>query len=170
VPAFACVSQDDIVSLRIVCTMARNKEHNLEELDSYGNTALLKACYLGKFECARTLLEFGANIFAVNYFGQNCLTLATYAGHLGLVQELLCRRSYKDFNRSSLIPALCVAIMENHVPLQRFFQGLDPQAQLNIQTVHGLGVHDLKEMVLQTKRLNRQHQRSPPTFFRYGLR
>jgi len=59
--------------------MARDgRQYNLEEVDSYGNTALLKACYLGRFDCARTLLEFGGNIFAMNYFGQNALTLASY--------------------------------------------------------------------------------------------
>ncbi|KAH8258256.1 hypothetical protein KR038_008758, partial [Drosophila bunnanda] len=135
--ALSCVSQDDVVSLRIVCTMARDKHDNLEQLDSYGNTALLKACFLGRFECARTLLEFGGNIFALNYFGQNALTLATYAGHLPLVQELLRRRSYKDFNLSSLIPAICVATVQKHTALEQFFAQLDPNGVRETQTVHG---------------------------------
>ncbi|KAH8301502.1 hypothetical protein KR059_004830, partial [Drosophila kikkawai] len=136
VSALSCVGQDDVVSLRIVCTLARDK-HDLEQLDSYGNTALLKACYLGRLECARTLLEFGGNIFAINYFGQNALTLATYAGHLPLVQELLRRRSYKDFNLSSLIPALCVATVQKHADLELFFAQLDPGGVKETHTVHG---------------------------------
>ncbi|KAH8389297.1 hypothetical protein KR200_010972, partial [Drosophila serrata] len=135
--ALSCVAQDDVVSLRIVCTMARDKHNSLEQLDCYGNTALLKACYLGRFECARTLLEFGGNIFAINYFGQNALTLATYAGHLSLVQELLRRRSYKDFNLSSLIPAICVATVQKHADLEQFFAQLDPNGVQETQTVHG---------------------------------
>lgn len=137
--ALSCVGQDDLVTLRIVCTMAQNKRNklSLEDVDDYGNTPLLKACYLGRSDCARTLLHFGANIFAVNYFGQNALTLATCAGNLPLVQELLCRRSYKDFNRSSLIPALCVAVMKKHADLEKYFIGLDPVGVHTTQTVHG---------------------------------
>jgi len=118
--------------------MARDgRQYNLEEVDSYGNTALLKACYLGRLDCARTLLEFGGNIFAMNYFGQNALTLASYAGHLPLVKELLRRRSYMDFNLSSMIPALSVAVMQKHSALEAYFTQLDPQGVQETQTVHG---------------------------------
>ncbi|XP_020802913.1 DNA replication inhibitor plutonium [Drosophila serrata] len=165
--ALSCVAQDDVVSLRIVCTMARDKHNSLEQLDCYGNTALLKACYLGRFECARTLLEFGGNIFAVNYFGQNALTLATYAGHLSLVQELLRRRSYKDFNLSSLIPAICVATVQKHADLEQFFVQLDPNGVQETQTVHGLGVKELRGMAVQTDRLEPV---SPPTFICHRFR
>nr|AAO17653.1 PLU [Drosophila saltans] len=147
--ALNCVSQDDVVSLRIICSLSQ--EYNMEEVDQYGNTALLKACYLGRFECARTLLDFGANIYAVNYFGQNALTLATYAGHLQLVLELLRRRSYKDFNLSSLIPAICVAVMRQHFALEQHFQQLDHAGVRDLQTVHGLDVNDLREMVHRAK-------------------
>lgn len=68
--ALTCVGQNDICSLRIVCTMARDKRHELEEVDCYGNTALLKACYMGKLEAAITLLQFGANVKVVNHYGK----------------------------------------------------------------------------------------------------
>ncbi|KAH8254779.1 hypothetical protein KR032_012092 [Drosophila birchii] len=169
--ALSCVAQDDVVSLRIVCTMARDRHDNLEQLDSYGNTALLKACYLGRFECARTILGFGGNIFAINYFGQNALTLATYAGHLPLVQELLRRRSYKDFNLSSLIPAMCVATVQKHADLEQFFARLDPNGVHETQTyiilLAGLGVGELRGMTVRAERLNPE---SPPTFIRHRLR
>ncbi|XP_070068563.1 DNA replication inhibitor plutonium [Drosophila takahashii] len=169
--ALGCVGQDDIVSLRIVCTMARDgRQYNLEEVDSYGNTALLKACYLGRFECARTLLEFGGNIFAINYFGQNALTLASYAGHLPLVKELLRWRTYKDFNLSSMIPALCVATMQKHSALEAFFTQLDPMGVQEIHTVHGLGVEELRKMMRQAKRLNKKQMSSPRTFITNSLR
>ncbi|EDX07886.1 DNA replication inhibitor plutonium [Drosophila simulans] len=169
--ALSCVGQDDVVSLRIVCTMARDgRQHNLEDVDMYGNTALLKACYLGRFECARTLLEFGANIFAMNYFGQNALTLATYAGHLTLVKELLRRRSYKDFNLSSMIPALCVATLQKHSALVAYFTQLDPRGVQETQTVHGLGVAELRGMIKAAGRLDKRNARSPPTFITNRLR
>ncbi|KAH8298436.1 hypothetical protein KR044_002977, partial [Drosophila immigrans] len=135
--ALSCVAQDDVVSLRIICSQARNYQQNIEDLDKYGNTALLKACYMGRFECARILLDFGADIRAVNYFGQNALTLATYTGHLPLVSELLRYRSYKDFNLSSLIPAICVAAMRQHKTLEEYFRRLEPKAVQDLQTVHG---------------------------------
>ncbi|XP_016957450.1 DNA replication inhibitor plutonium [Drosophila biarmipes] len=169
--ALNCVGQDDVVSLRIVCTMARDgRQYNLEEVDSYGNTALLKACYLGRFDCARTLLEFGGNIFAINYFGQNALTLASYAGHLPLVKELLRRRSYMDFNLSSMIPALCVATMQKHSALEAYFTQLDPQGVQETQTVHGLGVEELRGMTKLAARLNKQQMSAPRNFLSNRLR
>ncbi|EDV98302.1 DNA replication inhibitor plutonium isoform X2 [Drosophila grimshawi] len=145
--ALSCVGEDDVISLRIICTLARNRQYNLEELDKYGNTALLKACYLGKLECACTLLEFGANIYVVNYFGQNALTLATHSGHFQLVLELLRRRTYQDFNLSSLIPAVCVAAMRQHSLLENYFMSIDPLGTKDLHTVHGLGIKDLRQMV-----------------------
>lgn len=68
--ALTCVDQNDICSLRIVCTTAHDKKEELERTDYYGNTALLKACYLGRMEAALTLLHFGANIKAVNHYGK----------------------------------------------------------------------------------------------------
>ncbi|KAL7738442.1 hypothetical protein ACLKA6_006752 [Drosophila palustris] len=142
--ALDCVGQDDVVSLRIICSNARNCQYNIEELDMYGNTALLKACYMGRYECVRVLLDYGADIRAINYFGQNALTLATYAGHLPLVLELLRHRTYQDFNLSSLIPAICVATMRQHKVLEDYFKHLDPRGAENLHTVHGLGVKELR--------------------------
>lgn len=159
VKALDCVGQDDIVSLRIICSQARNYQYNIEELDMYGNTALLKACYMGRFECARILLNFGADIHAINYFGQNALTLATYAGHLQLVLELLRHRTYQDFNLSSLIPAICVAAMRQHKSLEDYFKSLDPRGAQELHTVHGLGVNDLQQMV------NSKLKRKQPQLF-----
>ncbi|KAH8355345.1 hypothetical protein KR093_011505, partial [Drosophila rubida] len=135
--ALNCVAQDDAVSLRIICSQADNYQQNIDDLDMYGNTALLKACYMGRFECARILLDFGADIHAVNYFGQNALTLATYAGHLVLVTELLRYRTYKDFNLSSLIPAICVAAMRKHKALEDYFRSLEAKGAQDLHTVHG---------------------------------
>nr|AAO17647.1 PLU [Drosophila mercatorum]AAO17650.1 PLU [Drosophila mercatorum] len=145
--ALSCVSENDVAALRNICSLEANQQCNVEEVDKYGNTALLKSCYLGRWECARTLLAFGANIYAVNYFGQNALTLASYAGHLQLVLELLRRRSYQDFNLSSLIPAVCVAAMRHHKTLVEYFISLDPTETPNLRTVHGLGIIDLGQML-----------------------
>ncbi|XP_052840707.1 DNA replication inhibitor plutonium [Drosophila gunungcola] len=169
--ALSFVGQDDIVSLRIICSKARDgKQYSLEEVDSYGNTALLKACYLGRIECALTLLDFGGNIYAINYFGQNALTLASYSGHLPLVKELLRRRSYKDFNMSSMIPALCVAVIEKHTALEEFFTQLDPNGARKAHTVQGLGVEELRRMMKQAERLNKKNASSPRTFLNHRYR
>ncbi|XP_005186354.1 DNA replication inhibitor plutonium [Musca domestica] len=142
--ALTCVQQNDICSLRIVCTMAGdNKKHELEEVDCYGNTALLKACYLGKLEAAITLLQFGANVRAVNHYGQNALTLATCSGNMDLIRELLRYCSYKEFNNSTLTPALCVATMRQNWSLVKFYKDLDNHNSEDIQTAHGLNCEDL---------------------------
>jgi len=85
--------------------------------------------------CTKEGVKFSAS--AMNYFGQNALTLASYAGHLPLVKELLRRRSYMDFNLSSMIPALSVAVMQKHSALEAYFTQLDPQGVQETQTVHG---------------------------------
>ncbi|XP_030388508.1 DNA replication inhibitor plutonium [Scaptodrosophila lebanonensis] len=157
--AFSCVDQDDIVSLRIICTLVGNSRYNIEALDRFGNTPLLYACYLGRFECARTLLEFRANIYAINYFGQNALTLATYAGHFQLVVELLRYRTYQDFNLSSLIPAVCVAVMRQHYEIINFLTRLDSEGTMELQTVHGLGVKDMRHMVRKAKTQTQKQKR-----------
>nr|AAO17641.1 PLU [Drosophila hydei] len=145
--ALSCVTENDILSLRIICKIEANQQYKIEEVDKYGNTALLKSCYLGRLECALILLEFGANIYAVNYFGQNALTLASYCGNMQLVLELLHRRSYQDFNLSSLLPAVCVASMRQHKALVKYFMNLDPIGTPNLRTVHGLGLNDMGQMV-----------------------
>ncbi|XP_064536027.1 DNA replication inhibitor plutonium isoform X3 [Drosophila montana] len=33
--ALDCVGEDDVMSLRIICTLARNHKYNIEELDKY---------------------------------------------------------------------------------------------------------------------------------------
>ncbi|EDW74863.1 plutonium [Drosophila willistoni] len=157
--ALSCVAQDDVVSLRIICSLPQ--EYNIEEVDHYGNTALLKACFLGRLECARTLLDLEANIYAVNYFGQNALTLATYEGHLPLVHELLRRRSYKDFNLSSLIPAIFVAVMRQHYTLELHFQKMDPAGVHDLQTVHGLDINELRQMVNKANSKKIMHSSQP---------
>ncbi|ALC41360.1 plu, partial [Drosophila busckii] len=138
VAVFNCVSYNDVISLRNICMLARKHQYNLEELDKFGNTPLLKACYLGRLECVCILLEFGADIYTINYFGQNALTLATYGGYFPIVLELLQRRSYQDFNLSSLIPAICVATMRQHYALEDYFMRLDQNSTQEIHTVHGM--------------------------------
>uniref|UniRef100_A0A1L8ECV1 Putative dna replication inhibitor plutonium n=1 Tax=Haematobia irritans TaxID=7368 RepID=A0A1L8ECV1_HAEIR len=143
ISALACVGQNDICSLRIVCTMAREKKHELEEVDLYGNTALLKACYMGNLEAVITLLQFGANVKAVNHFGQNALTLATCSGSIDIIRELLRYCTYKEFNNSTLTPALCVATMLEKWELVKFFKDLEVDNDDDIQTAHGLNCEDI---------------------------
>ncbi|XP_013111682.2 DNA replication inhibitor plutonium [Stomoxys calcitrans] len=144
--ALTCVGQNDICSLRILCTMTRDKKHELEEVDKYGNTALLKACYMGNLEAVITLLQFGANVKAVNHYGQNALTLATFAGNIDIIRELLRYCTYKDFNNSALTPALCVATMHQKWALITLFKELEDHSSEDIQTVHGLNCDDIRAL------------------------
>ncbi|XP_037825659.1 DNA replication inhibitor plutonium [Lucilia sericata] len=155
--ALACVSQNDICSLRIVCTMARDKKHELEQSDYYGNTALLKACYLGSLEAVITLLQFGADIKAVNHYGQNALTLATCSGNIKLICELLRCCSYKEFNKTTLTPALCVATLRQNWQLVKFYKELDRYNSEDIQTAHGLNYEDIMGF-LKLRNSNTCHQ------------
>ncbi|KAL9913903.1 plutonium [Glossina fuscipes fuscipes] len=137
--ALACVGQNDLLALRKVC----NRQEERERKDFYGNTALLKACYLGRLEAALILLRSGADVKAANYCGQNALTLATYANNRELVYELLRWCTYKEFNQLTLTPPICVATMLGHWPLQKFYKELDRHNYEYIQTAHGLNCDDI---------------------------
>lgn len=69
--------------------------------------------------------------------GQNALTLATCSGNMDLIRELLRYCTYKEFNNTTLMPALCVATMRQNWPLVKFYKELDPQNSDDIQTAHG---------------------------------
>ncbi|XP_055840255.1 DNA replication inhibitor plutonium [Episyrphus balteatus] len=128
---------------RLLEACATCTPQQLEAVDFYGNTALLKACYLGNLEAVQVLLSFNVNLHAINYFGQNALTLAAYAGSLGVVCELLKYRSYTDFTLSSMIPPICVAVLKGHKNLMAFFENMHP---MSFRSVHGLTVGDLHNM------------------------
>ncbi|XP_011185439.1 DNA replication inhibitor plutonium isoform X2 [Zeugodacus cucurbitae] len=112
------------------------KQIDLEEADIYGNTPLLKACYLGRRKHVELLLHVGANLNAINYLGQNALTLATYCGSLDVVRLLLRFRSYTDFNKSSIVPALCVACLRQNKTLINYFKRF-PSSEEELKTAHG---------------------------------
>ncbi|XP_055917744.1 DNA replication inhibitor plutonium isoform X2 [Eupeodes corollae] len=118
----------------------------LEVVDSYGNTALLKACYLGNVDAVRVLLKFNVNLHAINFFGQNALTLAAHSGSLEVVNELLKYRSYTDFTLSSMIPPICVALLRGHEQLIGFFQNMHP---MSFRSAHGLTLSDLYTMKME---------------------
>lgn len=69
--------------------------------------------------------------------GQNALTLATCSGNMDLIRELLRYCSYKEFNNSTLTPALCVATMRQNWSLVKFYKDLDNHNSEDIQTAHG---------------------------------
>lgn len=67
--ALTCVTENDLRTLKIIC----DNKKELERVDGYGNTALLKACYLGRSEAVKMLLRAGANFKTINNLGKNIL-------------------------------------------------------------------------------------------------
>ena len=65
------------------------------------------------------------------------MTLATYCGNYQLIYELLRYCPYKEFNKTTLTPALCVAMLRNNWSLVNFFKELDRHQSFYIQTAHG---------------------------------
>lgn len=76
-------------------------------------------------------------IFLLFFLGQNALTLATFYGDIKLICELLRYCSYKEFNKTTLTPALCVAALRKNWTLVTFFKELDRHQSYYIQTAHG---------------------------------
>ncbi|XP_037917112.1 DNA replication inhibitor plutonium isoform X2 [Hermetia illucens] len=120
---------------------------DLEMVDDYGNTPLLMACFLGRDQCVEILVQSGASLKAMNYFGQNALTLATYSGNTRIALYLMRYRSYEDFTASSIIPPLCVAILRNNQKLTEIFCAESPTAD-KIRTVHGVGTRDMVKIFM----------------------
>ncbi|XP_037956647.1 DNA replication inhibitor plutonium [Teleopsis dalmanni] len=135
------VAKNDLLGLQAFCNVARNNPVQLDVLDEYSNTPLLKACYLGSLVCAKMLLQAGADIQVINSMGQNALTLATYSRNKTLVLELLKYRSYDDFNSTSMLPALMVAKMLKNHDLIALFKTFTHKHD-DLTTVHGLQVNE----------------------------
>lgn len=123
--------------------MKTKKDYNIEKNDSYGNTPLLKACYLGETKSVHYLLDYGANVAAINSCGQTTLNLAIWSGIPELVELILSKRSYKDFAQASFIPPISVAELRNWdemvIHLKRHYY-----ASTTETTVHGLNYHQIK--------------------------
>lgn len=147
------IRKGDALSLK---KQLRKSNAGVECKDEIGNTPLLQAAFLGKFECVEHLLEIRqANYKVINVFGmkvrflfkiyieknfvslgQNALTLASYAGCIYCVKILLTKWTYKDYTETSLLPPLCVAAMKGHLDIVNFFCQLTPPPN-SIQSSHG---------------------------------
>ncbi|XP_017483468.1 PREDICTED: DNA replication inhibitor plutonium [Rhagoletis zephyria] len=143
-----CIRESNANSLYALLAQRKSnrEELELEETDDYGNTPLLKACFMGKPEHAEVLIRYGANLKAINYLGQNALTMATYAGSLEVVRLLLRFRSYSDFNKSSILPALCVACLRQNKTLIDFYKRFTTTEE-EVKTAHGLSPAQISEWV-----------------------
>ncbi|KAL5277475.1 plu family protein [Megaselia abdita] len=119
------------------------KDYDIEKSDSYGNTPLLKACYLGETKSAQYLLSYGANIDAINSCGQSTLNLALWSGVPEIVELILSKRSYQHFVKSSLIPPICVAELRGWDEMVVYLQ-THYQASKSEKTVHGLSYAQIK--------------------------
>uniref|UniRef100_A0A1A9VAX8 Uncharacterized protein n=1 Tax=Glossina austeni TaxID=7395 RepID=A0A1A9VAX8_GLOAU len=138
--ALACVGQNDLLALRKVCTVLYN--NNVNEKIITVKYRFIKSLLFG-LEAALILLRSGADVKATNYYGQNALTLATYANNRELIHELLRWCTYKESNRNTLTPPICVATMLGLWPLQKFYKELDRHNYEYIQTAHGLNCDDI---------------------------
>ncbi|XP_004522824.1 DNA replication inhibitor plutonium [Ceratitis capitata] len=165
-----CVEERDTSSLRAILAQQRHnpKKFDLEETDKYGNTPLLRACYLAKVEHADLLIRHGASLKAINYLGQNALTLATYAGSLDVVRLLLRYRSYTDFNKSSIVPALCVACLRQNQTLINFFKRFPATAE-EVKTAHGLSPAQIRQWA-EIYNKSRSAQGGPSSSAAYRMR
>lgn len=61
----SCVADIELRNLKLICEQRKD----LEKVDEYGNTALLKSCYLGQTRSVKMLLKAGANFKAINNLG-----------------------------------------------------------------------------------------------------
>ena len=79
-----------------------NTSHNLnlDQIDSFGSTALANACKLGlNYEkCAIALLKAGSNPFYTQT-GNTPLHFVSYLGSSRLVKQFLTHKDYQDLDR-----------------------------------------------------------------------
>jgi len=77
-----------------------NKGYNINEVDNYGNTALMKASYNGHIEVVKYLVECGADIDIVNNDLYTALMFACYCNHFDIVSYLIDHKASLN-NKSS---------------------------------------------------------------------
>lgn len=97
--------------------------------------------------CKSSTLYCSVSLFFLidtNYLilGQNSLSLAAYSGDQLTCDELLRVWPYKNYNKTSMLTPLCVAIMREHIDLVRFFLTIDivssKATKCKTATVHGI--------------------------------
>jgi ankyrin repeat protein len=91
--------------------LVKNHSVNVNKLDKYGDTALMKATWNGGSSAIEALLNAGANLNYVNGFGDTALRWAVIRGHETVVETFLRRDAIIEPAKSEGL--LVAAVMYN---------------------------------------------------------
>ena len=92
----------------------------LEEPNENGHTPLMEAASAGFVECAKLLIEAGAQVNTQsNEFKETALTLAAYKGHADMVAYLIAQSADIEHKTDEMHTALMEACMDGHVECAR---------------------------------------------------
>jgi uncharacterized protein len=83
------------------------------------NSAWESAAKAGDAEAARALLQSGANINALDRYGQTALMLAAHRGHEALVETLIEHGADLNVTASYRLSALMLAVVAGHPGIAR---------------------------------------------------
>jgi uncharacterized protein len=121
--------------------------------DTFGNTALMEASVRNDTDIALLLLEHGANVLALDAFGDPALNWAAYYGHVGYAKVLLRYGARWDVS-SRNGNALEIAAQQWHLDLLNFFisQGAgqplkEEQAQALVAAVKAGDVETARQLL-----------------------
>lgn len=82
-----CMINKDMIDLDILEVFIQSGR-SINEVDSYGDTALIKACHFGYMDIVELLLKYNANMYLINNDGYCACDIAKSRGHKAIVEIL----------------------------------------------------------------------------------
>lgn len=131
---FTSAQENDIDIFKLLLALPESI-YLINQLNHYGTTPLIIACYNGHFEIAKMLLDLGADPNIQNIHDQTPLELAADRGYLEIVNLLVNKKAI--LNKQSIDGAtpLSLAVCRNHVEVVKKL--IDAGADVNLD--HPLG-------------------------------
>ncbi|KAL2169730.1 hypothetical protein VTG60DRAFT_5783 [Thermothelomyces hinnuleus] len=122
-------SDDVLISVGNALLKFGERPMNLEAAGNGGKTALMSAAEAGRLPLVRWLLENGADINALDEYGEVALHYAVRAGRMNVVQELLLPQYQPKLDVVGRVPLLHLALDKPEMLKLLLNAGADPNIE-----------------------------------------
>lgn len=92
-PLLCAAGSRDPETLRLLLLAAKSRKPDLDGLNRYGETVLMRAAMTGPAASVRLLLDAGARVVVTNQYGGSAWLTAADAGHVDVLELLLKRKA-----------------------------------------------------------------------------
>lgn len=104
-PLHWCVFENDTLALKEI--LSKTSKNEIDKRDLRGKTPLELAVFLNKYECAKILVEHGADCGVITKAGWNLVQESVSSGNADMIKLIMSYRDYqRESGRSNGIPEL----------------------------------------------------------------